>query len=187
MRAKKLLALALAGMALTTCLSGCDRTIIEHQFHTDTVTDVEYIIENTGTNLDGVYNLRKYFLPRGISVQTVLYSLYIVESDEDDFSEFFEEIDDVPELAEVQKFLTARDSRMYYVAKCDEDPASWWTAYSKAAKMFYDLFMQVEDENWTDKINNDPDACFFGLLGHPYKQGNEYYMVTIVYNAFSER
>ena len=36
MRAKKLLALALAGMALTTCLSGCDRTIIEHQFHTNT-------------------------------------------------------------------------------------------------------------------------------------------------------
>ena len=41
MRAKKLLALALAGMALTTCLSGCDRTIIEHQFHTNT----EFITE----------------------------------------------------------------------------------------------------------------------------------------------
>ena len=70
MCAKKLLALLLSGAFFAGCLSGCDRTIIEHQFHTDTVTDVEYIIENTGTNLDGVQNLLRYFIPHGIRAET---------------------------------------------------------------------------------------------------------------------
>ena len=65
MCAKKLLALALAGMILAGCLSGCDRTIIEHQFHTNTVTDTEYIeVGNSGsqqtllTNFFTVYDIR---------------------------------------------------------------------------------------------------------------------------------
>ena len=69
MRAKKLLALALAGMALTTCLSGCDRTIIEHQFHTDTVTDiVTDTVTDTVMVLPGFYKLHSLFISKGINV-----------------------------------------------------------------------------------------------------------------------
>ena len=59
MRAKKLLALALAGMALTTCLSGCDRTIIEHQFHTNTeyVTGEEISSPEIERNLGALTNI----------------------------------------------------------------------------------------------------------------------------------
>ena len=45
MRVKKLLALLLSGAFFAGCLSGCDRTIIEHQFHTDTITNTEQIVE----------------------------------------------------------------------------------------------------------------------------------------------
>ena len=186
MRAKKLLALALAGMALTTCLSGCDRTIIEHQFHTNTVTDVEYIIENTGTNLDGVYNLQKFFLPYGITVNIILDPLYKMDENES-----FEEaggIDNAPDLEKAQAFLTAnsstRDSVIYYTTKCDEDPASWLTVYSKAANMFYDLFIQVEDEIWTDNIKDgSPSVAFVGI---PTMQEDEYYMHTYIFNGFTK-
>ena len=65
MRAKKLLALLLSGAFFAGCLSGCDRTIIEHQFHTNTVTDTEYIeVGNSGsqqtllTNFFTVYDIR---------------------------------------------------------------------------------------------------------------------------------
>ena len=53
MRVKKLLALLLSGMVLAGCLSGCDRTIIEHQFHTNTVTDTEYIEIGSGSGVGG--------------------------------------------------------------------------------------------------------------------------------------
>ena len=67
MHAKKLLALALAGMALTTCLSGCDRTIIEHQFHTNTITDtvIEEIPVETG-RLYGFQEIIALFEEHGI-------------------------------------------------------------------------------------------------------------------------
>lgn len=45
MRVKKQIALLLSGAILTGSLAGCDRTIIEHQFFTDTVYTTE-IVEN---------------------------------------------------------------------------------------------------------------------------------------------
>ena len=71
MRAKKLLALALAGMALTTCLSGCDRTIIEHQFHTNTITDT--VIEEIPVETESLYGFEDIidlFKKQGIEVET---------------------------------------------------------------------------------------------------------------------
>ena len=63
MRAKKLLALALAGMILAGCLSGCDRTIIEHQFHTNTVTDTEYIeVGNSGSQQTLLTNFSRFMI-----------------------------------------------------------------------------------------------------------------------------
>ena len=183
MRAKKFLALLLSGMVLAGCLSGCNRTIIEHQFHTDTVTDVEYIIENTGTNLVGVQNLHKYFLDHGVRMSMLCYPTTETE-DMDVFLEFFKMlgIDNTPELEEASEFLTTWNDALYYITKCDKDPASWWTAYSKAANMFYDLFMQVEDESWAENIRANHHADLVGLV---CKLEDEYYILTYVYNDFS--
>ena len=64
MRAKKLLALALAGALSASMLAGCSRTIIEHQFHTDTEY-IETIIENSDMN--GAEKLTGWFLAHGIT------------------------------------------------------------------------------------------------------------------------
>ena len=186
MRVEKQIALLLSGAILAGSLAGCSRTIIEHQFHTNTVTDVEYITENTGTNLDGVYNLQKFFLPYGITVNIILDPL--CEMDEDDSFDEAGGIDNAPDLEKAQNFLMPNDSTsdsvIYYTTKCDEDPASWLTAYSKAANMFYDLFIRVEDEIWTDDIKDWSPSV--SLVGVPTKQEDEYYMHIYIFNDFTE-
>ena len=52
MYVRKWLALTLAGAVLAMGFSGCDRTIIEHQFHTNTIT--ETIIEKVPVETEDV-------------------------------------------------------------------------------------------------------------------------------------
>ena len=183
MRVKKQIALLLSGAILAGSLAGCDRTIIEHQFHTDTVTDVEYIIENTGTNLVGVQNLHRYFLDHEVRMTMLCYPT--TEPEAMDVSELFKTvgIDNTPKLEEASEFLKTQGNMLFYITKCDKDPASRWTAYSKAANMFYDLFMQVEDESsWAENIIANHHAALVGLV---CKLEDEYYMLTYVRNDFS--
>ena len=64
MRVKKQIALLLSGAILAGSLAGCSRTIIEHQFHTDTEY-IETIIENSDMN--GTEKLTGWFLAHGIT------------------------------------------------------------------------------------------------------------------------
>ena len=64
MRVKKQIALLLSGAVLAGSLAGCSRTIIEHQFHTDTEY-IETIIENSDMN--GAEKLTGWFLAHGIT------------------------------------------------------------------------------------------------------------------------
>ena len=182
MRVKKQIALLISGAILAGSLAGCSRTIIEHQFHTDTVTDVEYIIENTGTNLVGVQNLHRYFLDHEVRMTMLCYPT--TEPEAMDVSELFKTvgIDNTPKLEEASEFLKTQGNMLFYITKCDKDPASRWTAYSKAANMFYDLFMQVEDESWAGNIIANHHAALVGLV---CKLEDEYYMLTYVRNDFS--
>ena len=50
MRVKKLLALALAGALSASMLAGCNRTLIEHQFHIDSVTNTETAVQTLDSN-----------------------------------------------------------------------------------------------------------------------------------------
>ena len=71
MRVKKLLALLLSGAFFAGCLSGCDRTIIEHQFHTNTITDtviVEIPVETE--SLYGFEDIIDLFAKQDIEVET---------------------------------------------------------------------------------------------------------------------
>lgn len=184
MRAKKFLALLLSGMVLAGCLSGCNRTIIEHQFHTDTVTDVEYIIENTGTNLDGVQNLLRYFIPHGIRAETSFES-FEVNGDEEYMETVYGHINKKPTSEIVQHFLSTAYASLWYVTTCDEEPTSWLTACSNAANVLYNELIQAGDESWKDKIrDNDPEVWFRAIL---YKLDNEYILITYIYNDFLKK
>ena len=184
MRVKKLLALLLSGAFFAGCLSGCDRTIIEHQLHTDTVTDVEYIIENTGTNLDGVQNLLRYFIPHGIRAETSFES-FEVNGDEEYMETVYGHINKKPTSEIVQHFLSTAYASLWYVTTCDEEPTSWLTACSNAANVLYNELIQAGDESWKDKIrDNDPEVWFRAIL---YKLDNEYILITYIYNDFLKK
>ena len=186
MRAKKFLALLLSGMVLAGCLSGCNRTIIEHQFHTDTVTDVEYIIENTGTNLDGVQNLLRYFIPHGIRAETSFES-FEVNGDEEYMETVYGHINKKPTSEIVQHFLSTAYASLWYVTTCDEEPTSWLTACSNAANVLYNELIQAGDESWKDKIrDNDPEVWFRAAI-YKCKLDNEYILATYMYNDFLKK
>ena len=157
MRAKKMLALALAGMALTTCLSGCDRTIIEHQFHTDTEY-IETIVENSGMN--GAEKLTGLFLTHGIQF-SIVYA-YAVDDGTVDDRYFKCELETTPigddDIYWFYIFQTetnaSHDYGQEYVAiaclprsiKCDDisDITSAWQVYANSV---YEALMKYSDEH----------------------------------------
>ena len=59
MYVKKWLALTLAGAVLAMVFSGCDRTIIEHQFHTDTITETVTNTEYVQVENEAILGLQK--------------------------------------------------------------------------------------------------------------------------------
>ena len=84
MRVKKQIALLLSGAILAGSLAGCSRTIIEHQFHTDTEY-IETIVENSGMN--GAEKLTGLFLTHGIELN-IMYMYEEVDDGALDDSSF---------------------------------------------------------------------------------------------------
>ena len=146
MRAKKLLALALAGMALTTCLSGCDRTIIEHQFHTDTVTDTVMV-------LPGFYKLHSLFISNGVNVDLDCAftgngtALGPYEASKEAIDQW---INSPLSDEEMKKFYEKTQGNDYLV-KMIEITGDYTSALSELAGKVYDeltAYMESSDWNW---------------------------------------
>ena len=79
MRVKKMLAVVRSGAFFAGCLSGCDRTIIEHQFHTNTITDtviVEIPVETE--SLYGFEDIIDLFAKQDIEVVTSALEIHDV-------------------------------------------------------------------------------------------------------------
>ena len=167
MRVKKLLALALAGMILAGCLSGCDRTIIEHQFHTNTVTDTEYIeVGNSGSQQTLLAN---FFTLYDIRVVTSLSAC-----NDETFKTTFAPYIDKPEIApaEIKKFYdgkrdTGKAAAIFKVIEYDGTEEGLSSAWAKCINALYSaVFTYASD------LNNDWDwrefrenGSFVGLLG----------------------
>ena len=170
MRAKKLLALALAGMALTTCLSGCDRTIIEHQFHTNTVTDTEYIeVGNSGSQQTLLTN---FFTIYGIRVVTAISTC-----DDETFKTTFAPYIDKPEIApaEIKKFYDGeldeekRDAHIFKVIEYDGTEEGLSSAWAKCINALYSaVFTYASDPNnawdWRQFCDNGSYVGLFGVV-----------------------
>lgn len=176
MRAKKFLALLLSGMVLAGCLSGCNRTIIEHQFHTNTIT--ETIIEEVPVETEdvaGVQSIIDLFEENGISFEEIFgFETAAVQGYDTTTDEFFELYNRYSQ-ENIKNFfdqpggynfiaVTERlDSRglediMYSLMQVD-------TVQRMSTRMYDALITYIEENNldWTtckEKLDND-----LGLYG----------------------
>ena len=147
MRAKKFLALLLSGMVLAGCLSGCNRTIIEHQFHTNTVTDTEYIETIVDSGLvSGVEKLTNLFTEHGIMV----YFSYLIGSSEGVGSlPSKEELNVSPSPEQIDKFYAGPDRFTSLVATVECEDEHWMSAWSDSAELIYRaIVLAVEEGRW---------------------------------------
>lgn len=147
MRAKKFLALLLSGMVLAGCLSGCNRTIIEHQFHTDTVTDTEYIETIVDSGLvSGVEKLTNLFTEHGIMVY---FSYLIGSSDSIGSLPPEEELNVSPSPEQVDNFYDDPDNPDALKATVECEDEHWMSAWSDSAELIYQAIVRaVEEERW---------------------------------------
>ena len=178
MRAKKFLALLLSGMVLAGCLSGCNRTIIEHQFHTNTIT--ETIIEEVPVETEdvaGVQSIIDLFEENGISFEEIfgfetaavqdyntttdeIFELYNRYSQEN-IKNFFDQPGGYNFIAVAERL----DSRglediMYSLMQVD-------TVQRMSTRMYDALITYIEENNldWTAcKEKFDDDLGLYGFI-----------------------
>ena len=160
MRVKKLLALALAGALSASMLAGCSRTIIEHQFHTDTEY-IETIIENSDMN--GAEKLTGWFLAHGITPAIQLeadiltfnpdnaqeridllisqYDLSTKPITEETISLLYKYTFDKAKLTECEEY----EAQLIRFIKCDSasDLTSAWLIYANSV---YEALIKYADE-----------------------------------------
>jgi len=182
MRAKKLLALALAGMALTTCLSGCDRTIIEHQFHTDTVTNTENVVSVIDT-LEGIRKLSAFFKSLGMSMIQM-----------HDYEEKFngnEIIEKGVDMEEVEIFVQKpTTSGIVLIKEYDrQSDYSGFFAISEGAKMICDMLDQYLTEHPEERESFIEKGVTPGLMTFleytEDDEGNRSYYINMTLLAMS--
>ena len=170
MRVKKLLALALAGMLFATCLSGCDRTIIEHQFHTNTVTDTEYIeVGNSGSQQTLLAN---FFTLYDIRVVTSLSAC-----DDETFKTTFEPYINKSEIApaEIKAFYDGksdaekRAANIFKIIEYDGTVEGLSSAWAECINALYSaVFTYASDPNndwnWSQFRENGSFVGLFGVI-----------------------
>ena len=162
MRVKKQIALLLSGAILAGSLAGCSRTIIEHQFHTDTEY-IETIVENSGMN--GAEKLTGLFWTQGIifdfdflvaqgvtSDDFFLNSKYRLETNpigDDDISWFYIFQTD-PSASAVYDEEDSWRSTLTRVIKCDDisDMTSAWLVYANSVYEALVNYLNKHPDDW---------------------------------------
>ena len=139
MRAKKLLALALAGALSASMLAGCNRTLIEHQFHIDSVTNTGTAVQTLDSNFAlNLKRLNELLKQHGASLYHSPYAdfQYI-------FQVWFTEIDSLKELINVDNsalpdfidFLTGNSEYFIVESTFDMDSANDINNYLQAVSL----------------------------------------------------
>ena len=195
MRVKKLLALLLSGAFFAGCLSGCDRTIIEHQFHTDTVTDTEYIEVGNSGNQQTL--LTAFFTSHKITV--IFHNPLAYQSiTEEEFCKNFgsylnsQEIDPI----QIQKFYNPLEisgtdeipaAALIKVIECDETEESQASAWIECINTFYSAVIAYASDpdngwNWDKFYENGKTVA---VSSATYKlEGNYYFCAYMIHYSF---
>ena len=195
MRVKKQIALLLFGAILAGSLAGCSRTIIEHQFHTDTVTDTEYIEVGNSGNQQTL--LTAFFTSHKITV-TFRNPLVYQSTTEEEFYKNFgsylnsQEIDPI----QIQKFYNPLEdsetdeipaAALIKVIECDETEESQASAWTECINTFYSAVIAYASDpdngwNWDEFYKNGKTV---GVSSVTYElEGNYYFCAYMIHYNF---
>ena len=147
MRAKKFLALLLSGMVLTGCLSGCNRTIIEHQFHTDTEYVTE-VIEAESSSSDTLKRMEALLSEHGIGLNISVGTSYATSDlnsdllsttvDQNEFSQWVKKAYAGKPPFYVYKEYTSEEFNLH----------EYINIWLELVDMYYDALEALTDEEW---------------------------------------
>ena len=174
MYVKKWLALTLAGAVLAMGFSGCDRTIIEHQFHTNTIT--ETIIEKVPVETEdvaGVQSIIDLFEENGIMFDRIL-GFTMAPVDEDETIDIYLDLYNAHGQEDIKNFYTDPvEHRISFAEKIvfrvSDDIPDWGTPDLLYLESAQNLVDQMYDALTTYMDENDWDwDAFKTNLGEKY-------------------
>ena len=178
MRVKKQIALLISGAILAGSLAGCDRTVIEHQFHTDTVTDTEYI-EIGGEVIDGFgkLQLQSLFLMHGIDACSYIKLTISADEDfdtKDDFDEYAQYPKDLPE-SQIEAFEKGEGEAIVYVIPYKGGEVDdFRLALSEGDKAICEqLKKDLDWDTFIQNVNEKEKECYVYIRGHRVKLNDE--------------
>ena len=173
MRVKKQIALLLSGAILAGSLAGCSRTIIEHQFHTDTVTDiVTDTVTDTVMVLPGFYKLHSLFISNGVNVNLdcAFTGNGTALGPYEDLKELIDQRINSPlSDEEMEKFYEKTQGKYDYLVKMIEVTGDYTSALSELAGKVYDeltAYMESSDWNWDYFKNEGAGVYIAAQLQH---------------------
>ncbi|OUN74578.1 hypothetical protein B5G12_05440 [Faecalibacterium sp. An58] len=172
MQVKKCMALLLTGMLSVSALSGCNRTIIEHQFHTNTETNTEYITEiiESGSPIE-IQNLEKLLNEHGIKLIITINNMQSFPQDAQG---------DINNISITQDdFVNWLDKpSVEYCLYKEFDPSTkaldFVNGLLNHTNMIYQAFLQLTDEQWS-KLSNIETLYVIGVF---VQNNNNLYLET---------
>lgn len=148
MYVKKWLALTLAGAVLAMGFSGCDRTIIEHQFHTNTVTDIEHITETVTVESSEIW--RKYkqmFVDNGVP-NVMLIMQYIPDINYDTY----DDVEGFSEAGEEMLICALNGKSTFLFKEYDDEKYEEMDVALEGISEIYDMMQKYMNEERWEKI-----------------------------------
>ena len=195
MRVKKQIALLLSGAILTGSLAGCDRTIIEHQFFTDTVYTTE-IVENI-TKETTLQDLIDGF---GLELVVAIDNPNLwIEDDPDEPS--YEPLreggvcesisdEDIEKFLDCKNFPGGFNLNEFNLSAYEKmsDESEFYVCFFDAVNQIYNALKDIPTKDLEETLEAYREACkkdnrdWIYLYGRPCKEGNAWYVeVSIGY------
>ena len=175
MRVKKQIALLLSGAILTGSLAGCDRTIIEHQFFTDTVYTTE-IVENITRET----TLQDLIAGFGLKLLVAIENPSLRIEDDDLFRPFREEgVCESISDADIEKFLKGEKFSFSAYEKMSNESEFYVCFFDAVDQIYNALKDRTEELEATLEAYQTACGNSIYLLGRPCKDEDDAWYVEV--------
>ena len=170
----------LAASFFICLLSGCSRTVIEHQFYTESITDTEYVTELVQSSVMEEYQkLKALFKSHDLELyMQILYDFPandVLESSINSY-ENWKNPEPTDELLKIM-LNTEQNTRTLYIKECSNSIGDYITEWRNAAEQIYTaLNMYANEDTWNalkQELEEKEDYDCFALVTLPIRVYDE--------------